>query len=165
MKKIFAFSMILILCLGLLTACSSESTTTTEAPAGTEADKTEAAKTEAATTEAATEAPTEADDGKLTAHLTIIDKEGQKFEYDIKFSEETTMREALFEAGLISEEQHGAMFIEDIDGHVADVMNDGCTWIIQDKDANDISANMDEVIVKDGDEYILQYYEVPNFDD
>ena len=75
MKKIFAFSMILILCLGLFTACSSESTTTTEAPAGTEADKTEAAKTEAATTEAATEAPTEADDGKLTAHLTIIDKE------------------------------------------------------------------------------------------
>ena len=85
--------------------------------------------------------------------------------YDIEFTDGVSLREALFEAKLITEEQYGAMFVENIDGHVADVINDGCTWMIQDKDKKDLSSSMDEVKVHDGDVLYLQYYVVPNFDD
>ena len=85
--------------------------------------------------------------------------------YDIEVTDGVSMREALFEGKLITEEQYGAMFIENIDGHVADVENDGCTWMIQDKDKKDISSSMDEVKVHDGEAFYLQYYVVPNFDD
>ena len=141
MKKSFVLSLVLALVLGLLVACGT--TANGGSDNGSAADNS----------------------GKATAKLTIIDKDGAEFEYTLNFTDGTTMREALFESGLISEEEYGAYFIQDIDGHVADVENDGCTWMIQDKDGNDLGAGMDSVNVNDGGEYILQYYVVPNFDD
>lgn len=102
---------------------------------------------------------------KAKVKITVIDKDNKEFPYDIEVTDGVSMREALFEAKLITEEQYGAMFVENIDGHVADVTNDGCTWMIQDKDKKDLSASMDEVKVHDGDIFYLQYYVVPNFDD
>lgn len=138
MKKILALTLALILCLGLLAGCANE-----DKPAG----------------------GTEAAGGKAKAKITVIDKDNKEFPYDIEVTDGVSLREALFEAKLITEEQYGAMFIENIDGHVADVLNDGCTWMIQDKDKKDLSASMDEVQVHDGDVLYLQYYVVPNFDD
>ena len=139
MKKILALTLALILCLGLLAGCAGD-----DKPAnGTEA----------------------ADGGKAKAKITVIDKDNKEFPYDSEFTDVVSLREALFEAKLITEEQYGAMFVENIDGHVADVINDGCTWMIQDKDKKDLSSSMDEVKVHDGDVLYLQYYVVPNFDD
>lgn len=136
MKKTFVLSLIVALVLGLLVACG-----------------------------ATENGGTDNGGDKATVKLTVIDKDEAEFPYEISVTDGTTMREALFEGGLISEEQHGAMFIEDIDGHIADVEEDGCTWMIQDKDGNDLGSSMDEVTVHDGDEFILLYYVVPFFDD
>ena len=102
---------------------------------------------------------------KAKVKITVIDKDNKEFPYDIEVTDGVSIREALFEAKLITEEQYGAMFVENIDGHVADVINDGCTWMIQDKDKKDLSSSMDEFKVHDGDVLYLQYYVVPNFDD
>ena len=141
MKKSFVLSLVLALVLGLLVACGT--TANGGSDNGSAADNS----------------------GKASAKLTIIDKDGAEFEYTLSFTDGTTMREALFESGLISEEEYGAFFVQDIDGHVADVENDGCTWMVQDADKNDLGSGMDNVNVSDGEEYILQYYVVPNFDD
>ncbi len=56
------------------------------------------------------------------------------------------------------------MFVENIDGHVADVLNDGCTWLPQDEDGNQIKGTFDEITVSAGQTIPLVYYVVPDFD-
>lgn len=56
------------------------------------------------------------------------------------------------------------MFVQNIDGHIADVLEDGCTWMPQDTDRNQIMGSFDEITVKNGDTIYLQYYEVPDMD-
>jgi hypothetical protein len=77
------------------------------------------------------------------------------------------MRKALLDNKLITEEEAGGMFIETIDGHTANVEEDGCTWLIKDKAGKDLGngMNMDEIKLHAGDELTLQYFVVPNFDD
>ena len=101
---------------------------------------------------------------QVTGKLTLIDKNETKYEYDLKFTDGTTLREALFESGLISEEEHGAMFVQNIDGHIADVLNDGCTWLPVDEDGEQIMGSFDEITLHNGDHMILQYYVVPDMD-
>ena len=104
-------------------------------------------------------------DGKAKAKIILIDKDEKEYTYDIEFTDGATLRDALYEAKLISEETYGAMFVEDIDGHVANVLEDGCTWLPEDKDKKQIMGTFDEITLKDGDTLYLQYYVVPNFDD
>lgn len=108
---------------------------------------------------------TASDSDKASATLILIDKDEKEYSYDIKFTDGATLRQALFEAGLITEEEYGAYFVENIDGHIADVENDGCTWSPLDADKNPITGkSFDDITLTDGDTIYLQYYVVPDFD-
>ncbi len=110
-------------------------------------------------------AGTASDSEKASATLILIDKDEKEYSYDIEFTDGATLREALFEAGLITEEDYGAYFIENIDGHIADVENDGCTWLPLDADRNQIvGKSFDDITLTNGDTLYLQYYVVPDFD-
>lgn len=99
-----------------------------------------------------------------TVSIVLIDKDKQEFKYELHAKEGTNLKQALFDEGLITEETFYAMFVEDIDGHVADVFNDGCTWLPKDEDGNQIMGNFDEITVTPGQTITLEYYKVPDMD-
>lgn len=113
-------------------------------------------------------------DGAKTANakIVLVLEDGTEVPYDISVKEGVSVRDGLFEAKLITEEEYGAMFVSNIDGHIADTMNDGVTWLPCDKDGNQLSAErtgeyycfLDSILVNDGDEIYLKYYVVPNMD-
>ena len=102
---------------------------------------------------------------KAKATIKLIDKDDKEYTYDVSFDDGATLRNILFENELISEEQFGSYFVEDIDGHIADVENDGCTWVALDAKGNMITGTFDDITMHDGETLTLQYYVVPNFDD
>lgn len=105
------------------------------------------------------------DGDKATATLILIDQDEKEYTYTMEITDGATLREALFEAGLITEEEFGAFFVQNIDGHIADVENDGCTWLPMDADKNALSGkSFDDITPKNGDTLYLQYYVVPDFD-
>ena len=66
---------------------------------------------------------------------------------------------------LITEETYSALFVDNIDGNIADTLNDGCMWMPTDTDGNQIMGMFDDIIVKDGQTIKLVYTVVPTFDD
>ena len=104
------------------------------------------------------------DSGKIDTTIILVLEDGSEKTYDLHVTADSTLRDALFEAELITEETYYAMFVEDIDGNVADVMNDGCTWMPTDMDGNQIMGTFDEITVKAGETIKLVYTVVPDFD-
>lgn len=101
---------------------------------------------------------------KAKAHIVLVLENKTELPYDIEFTVGSTLRMALYEGGLIEEDQTAAMFVETIDGHTADVLNDGCTWLPCDENGQQIVGSFDEIIVEDGQTIYLQYYVVPDMD-
>lgn len=101
---------------------------------------------------------------KAKAHIVLVLEDKTELPYDIEFTAGSNLRMALFEGGLIEEDQTAAMFVETIDGHTADVLNDGCTWLPCDENGQQIMGSFDEIIVEDGQTIYLQYYVVPDMD-
>lgn len=106
----------------------------------------------------------DAKDGKIDAKVILVLEDESEVPYDLHVTSGSTLRDALYEAELIDEDTYYAMFVENIDGHIADVMNDGCTWMIADTNGEQIPGSFDEVIVEDGQTIKLVYYVVPDFD-
>lgn len=104
------------------------------------------------------------DGGKIDMKIVLIDKDDKQYTYDLHVTDGATLRDALYEAKLITEETYYAMFVENIDGHVADVLNDGCTWLPQDENGQQIMGTFDEITVSAGQTITLQYYVVPMMD-
>ena len=103
---------------------------------------------------------------KATGKIILIDKDEKEYSYDVTFDEGMSLRAVLLENNLITEEESAAYFVQNIDGHIADVINDGCTWMAMDANKNMIvGKTFDEITLKSGDTLYLQYYVVPNFDD
>jgi len=101
---------------------------------------------------------------KAKATIILVDKDEKEYKYEIEFTDGSSLRDALHEAGLIDDDEYSAMFIQNIDGHVANVEEDGCTWMPQDTERKQIMGTFDEITVKAGDTIYLQYYVVPDFD-
>lgn len=99
-------------------------------------------------------------------NLTIIqvleDKTEEK--HEITVTEGSTLREALYEAGLIEEDELASMFVSVINGHKADAINDGVTWMVADANGKQIMGTYDEIIPTDGQTIKLVYFVVPYFD-
>lgn len=106
----------------------------------------------------------EGDGGKIDMKIVLIDKDEKTYNYDLHVTDGATLRDALYEAGLITEETYYNMFVEDIDGHVADVLNDGCTWLPLDENGDQIMGSFDEITVSAGQTITLRYYVVPMMD-
>lgn len=101
---------------------------------------------------------------KAKATIILVDKDEKEYKYEIEFTDGSSLRDALHEAKLIDDDEYSAMFIQNIDGHVASVEDDGCTWMPQDANRKQIMGTFDEITVKSGDTIYLQYYIVPDFD-
>lgn|GEM_PF-4720654 len=56
------------------------------------------------------------------------------------------------------------MFVENIDGHIADMEEDGYTWLPMDANKEQISGSFDDIMLHGGDTIYLQRYVVPYFD-
>lgn len=108
---------------------------------------------------------------KINATVILVLEDNSEVKYDLNVSAGKTIREALYEAGLISEDTMYAMFVDNIDGHVADATNGGCTWLPCDMDGNqlpvegEVMSAFDSYVLKDGESIKLVYTVVPNFDD
>lgn len=102
---------------------------------------------------------------KAKAHIVLVLEDGTtEVPHDIEFTPGSNLRTALFEGGLIEEDQTVSMFVETIDGYTADVLNDGCTWLPTDENGQQIMGSFDEIIVEDGQTIYLRYYVVPDMD-
>lgn len=104
-------------------------------------------------------------DGKATVNITLVLEDGTEVPYELHVTDGATLRDALYEAELISEETFYNMFVDNIDGHIADALNDGVTWMPLDENGEQIMGTFDEITVSNGQSITLQYYVVPNFDD
>lgn len=137
MKKIIALvlSLVLVLSLGLMVGCGSKD------------DKGETKE-----------------DGKDIVMLVLIDKDKKEYNYELHTKDGTSLKDALYEEGLIDEDTYYAMFVETIDGHTADVLNDGCTWRPLDEDGKQIMGTFDAIELHAGQTITLEYYKVPDMD-
>ena len=164
-----ATSLLLVLSLlfCLLAACGGDSNSTpnandtqTQAPANndTPADNNDTpANNEGGSGDSA--------DGKATVNITLVLEDGTEVPYELHVTDGATLRDALYEAELISEETYYNMFVDNIDGHIADALNDGVTWMPLDENGEQIMGTFDEITVSNGQTITLQYTVVPNFDD
>lgn len=137
MKKIIALvlSLVLVLSLGLMVGCGSKN------------DNGEVK-----------------DDTADTVKLVLIDQDKQEYTYELHAKDGTSLKDALYEEGLIDEDTYYAMFVETIDGHTADVLNDGCTWLPLDEDGKQIMGTFDAIELHPGQTITLEYYKVPDMD-
>ena len=101
---------------------------------------------------------------KVEATIILIDKDSKEYTYNIKFTDGASLRDALYEAELIDEDEYSAMFVSNIDGHIANAIEDGVTWMPQDTNRKQIMGTFDDITIHAGDTIYLQYYIVPDFD-
>ena len=102
-------------------------------------------------------------DGKIDAKIILVLEDKSEVPYDIHVTDGVSVREALFEAKLISEETQTAFFVEDIDGHIAKA-EDGVLWSVCDENGEMLGA-IDDVTVSAGKTIKMIYTVAPNYDD
>ena len=101
---------------------------------------------------------------KVKATIILVDKDEKEYKYEIEFTDGSSLRDALHEAKLIDDDEYSAMFVSNIDGHIANALEDGVTWMPQDANRKQITGTFDDITVKAGDTIYLQYYIVPDYD-
>lgn len=127
-----------------------------EAQSGTE----ESGAAEESKAEESEEAPA---GDKMTVNMTLVLEDKTEIPYELKVTKDSNLKDALLEAGLIDEEQYVALFVSNIDGHVADFM-EGVTWVVTDENGEQIMGLFDEIILSDGQNIKLVYTIVPDAD-
>lgn len=107
------------------------------------------------------------DDGMSHAKLILVLEDETEVPYDIAYTPESNLRDALLEAGLITEETYGELFIKTIDQYTADWESEDAprAWEVRDEEDNAIQGFFEEIIVEDGATYRIVNVEVPFFDD
>ena len=135
--RLFALLMVLVLTLGMLTACGGSDEPTSDSGEG------------------------EAQEG-ATATVILVDQDQTEYTYEIPSG--MNLRESLHEAGLIDDANFTNMFVETIDGHSA-LMEDGVLWMMADQDKNQITGFFEEHVLSEGETMYLLYTVAPNFDD
>ena len=134
--RFFALLLILVLALGMLTACGGS-----EEPAADGGESTEAA-------------------GGAT--VILVDQDEQEYTYDLEAGK--NLRDALHDAGLIDDANYTNMFVETIDGHTA-LMDDGVLWMMADENKEQIMGFFEDHVLEEGETLYLLYTVAPNFDD
>jgi hypothetical protein len=181
----FLLALTLLLC--LLTGCSSTDTeggssnasgatstsqgddstspTDSSAPAQTPTDDSSTSQEDDSASPTDSSAPAQTPtDGQISATIILVLEDETQVEYPITVTKDSTLRDALYEAQLISDDDYYDLFVQNIDGHVANVYEDGCTWLPQDTEGNQIMGSFDEIIVEDNETIYLVYYLVPDMD-
>ncbi len=136
--RLFAFLLILVLALGMLTACGGSGEGT--ADSGDSGESTEAAG----------------------ATIILVDEDGTEYTYEVPAG--NNLRDTLHDAGLIDDANFTALMPETIVGHTA-LMADGVLCMMCDNDKNQISGMFEEHTLEAGETLYLIYTVAPNFDD
>jgi hypothetical protein len=156
----FLLALTLLLC--LLTGCSS---TDTEGGSSNASGATSTSQGDDSTSPTDSSAPAQTPTGdQISATIILVLEDETQVEYPITVTKDSTLRDALYEAQLISDDDYYDLFVQNIDGHVANVYEDGCTWLPQDTEGNQIMGSFDEIIVEDNETIYLVYYLVPDMD-
>lgn len=133
--RLFALLLVLVLALGMLTACGGSDEGTADEGNG------------------------EAAGG---ATVILVDENEEEFTYEVEAGK--NLRDALHDAGLIDDANYTNMFIETIDGHTA-LMEDGVLWLMCDENKEQIQGFYEEHTLEAGETVYLIYTVAPNFDD
>ena len=133
--RFFALLLILVLALGMLTACGESSEGTTDEGNG------------------------EAASG---ATVILVDENEEEFTYEVEAGK--NLRDALHDAGLIDDDNFTKFMVETIDGHTA-LMEEGVLWLMCDENKNQIQGFFEEHVLEPGETLYLIYTVAPNFDD
>ncbi len=133
--RFFALLLVLVLALGMLTACGGSDEGTTDEGNGEAAE---------------------------TATVILVDENEEEFTYELEAGK--NLRDALHDAGLIDDENFTNMFCETIDGHTA-LMEDGVLWMMADENKEQIMGFFEEHVLEPGETMYLLYTVAPNFDD
>lgn len=104
------------------------------------------------------------DDGKAEVKIILVLEDKTEKTYDIEVTNGVTLRDALFEGELITEETYSGFFIDNIDGNIADPMQ-GVLWLQCDEDGNQLEGTVDEITVEDGQTIKMIFTVAPNFED
>jgi hypothetical protein len=156
----FLLALTLLLC--LLTGCSS---TDTEGGSSNASGATSTSQGDDSTSPTDSSAPAQTPTGdQISATIILVLEDETQVEYPITVTKDSTLRDALYEAQLISDDDYYDLYVQNIDGHVANVYEDGCTWLPQDTEGNQIMGSFDEIIVEDNETIYLVYYLVPDMD-
>ncbi len=133
--RFFALLLVLVLALGMLTACGSSDEGTTDNGNSESAE---------------------------TATVILVDENEEEFTYELEAGK--NLRDALHDAGLIDDANFTNMFCETIDGHTA-LMEEGVLWLMCDENKNQIQGFFEEHVLEPGETMYLIYTVAPNFDD
>lgn len=133
--RFFALLLILVLAIGMFTACGGS-----EEPAADGGESTDAAG----------------------ATVILVEEDGTEYTYELEAGK--NLRDALHDAGLIDDANYTNMFVETIDGHTA-LMTDGVLWMMADENKEQIMGFFEEHVLEEGETLYLLYTVAPNFDD
>lgn len=133
--KILSVLVIMVMVLGMLTACGGSNEGTSDEGNG------------------------EAAGG---ATVILVDEDGAEYTYELEAGK--NLRDALHDAGLIDDDNFSKFMVETIDGHTA-LMDDGVLWMMADENKNQIMGFFEEHVLAEGETLYLLYTVAPNFDD
>lgn len=104
-----------------------------------------------------------ADGDKINVKLILVLEDKTEKTYELNVTKDSNLRDALLEAGLITEEEHAALFVSTIDGNTAS-FEEGYTWMVTNEKDEQIMGFFEEIILSDGQTIKLTHYLVPQFD-
>ena len=133
--RFFALLLILVLTLGMLTACGGSDEGTTDEGNGEAAN---------------------------VATVILVDENEEEFTYEVESGK--NLRDALHDAGLVDDDNYSKFMVETIDGHTA-LMDEGVLWLMCDENKEQIMVLFEEHVLEPGETIYLIYTVAPNFDD
>ncbi|MBQ4466653.1 MAG: hypothetical protein II918_00395 [Firmicutes bacterium] len=133
--KILSVLVIMVMVLGMLTACGGSNEGTSDEGNGEAAG---------------------------VATVILVDEDGAEYTYELEAGK--NLRDALHDAGLIDDDNFSKFMVETIDGHTA-LMDDGVLWMMADENKNQITGFFEEHVLAEGETLYLLYTVAPNFDD
>ena len=98
-----------------------------------------------------------AQEAVVHATLTVTGADGNAKEVALECKEGTTLAMAMFDAGLISEDEAKAGFITIIDGEEAKWDPDQAFWQLLDSTGTMTQVGAGEIVLKEGDSYSFTY--------
>ncbi len=137
MNKIVSLFLALALVVGLMTGCGAASDSVSESNQD--------------------DAQSTAQEAVVHATLTVTGADGVAKEVALECEKGTTLAMAMFDAGLITEEDAKAGFITTIDGEEAKWDPDQAYWQLLDNTGNMSEIGAGEIVLEEGDSYSFTY--------
>lgn len=155
MNKLISLLLSLVLALSLVAcgtkAASSEAVSSEEVIGGADA------ATDIVVTDDVQENAEDADAAAVSFTFTVVDAEGNTEEFQLGTEKGASLGDALFQAGLIEEEEYKAGFVTIVNGLEANWDENEAWWNLQDAEGNSTPVGIADIIPEEGDVYSFVY--------